>query len=176
MNLTKYDKDAFVYAVVNEIPQVDYLEKRIQLLKGFLRSKLPAEVRKLYDNPETRRFLRDTEVIFMSERNTFPNMGLENHRSADIPKEVADEFAAIVNADREQSAKIREMSSKVWGMIGGIRTLKQAIAQLPPELHKYLPTDRDASKTADLPAITNTVETLKAMGWPKGEPAAAVAA
>ena len=72
----------------------------------------------------------------------------------------------------ETQAKAREsMREKLFTMLAGIRTLKQAKTLLEPELHKYLPAEppkADAKAAqASVALVPYVVDALKEMGWPK---------
>ena len=173
MKLTKYHKDAFVRAVMNDIPEVDYREQADKYIRDEMFKRLPEVIRNNFKEIEphlqvvhisTPYGLRSTAV-----RGHFASYGFKEEPGH---KEVIDNLA---QKSREQVKQREELEVKLNAMIAPVSTLKRALEVLPTEFHKYLPSETEKTGTLMLPAITGMVESLQALGWPKSEPAATTA-
>lgn len=165
MQLTKTDRLAFVRAVMDDVPRVDYNEKAQALVQKLFRAGSDPVFLKIIDEYgahfkhtyiETPEGLSNAvilgDVVGFNIEVLYPNEWL------------ALEALGLLNTKQnEQRTKLR---AEVSGIIEGCKTLKQAETRLP-ELKKYLPVDRNGPQTANLP-VANVVASLVKAGWPKG--------
>lgn len=164
MNLTKLHRQAFVSAVIADVPTVDYGEEVSKLIQGFAIKALPPKVLALYQDSELRHFVA-LQQIYVSETCTYcyypggERLIFTDEQNAEIKK--------LAQKCNEQAAEIRALTAKLRGAIAGCKTRKQAV-QLLPEFEKYLPNEA-AEATKGVPMITGWVTSLTSMGWPKGE-------
>jgi len=161
MKLTNADRDAFVLAVMEDVPKIDYDELARNLILKTAADKLPKEVKAVWKNPELRGFVHC---------GTYYNLPspLSSLRIPDVTFDRPEKLEEYANAAKEQKASINSLRDKVRGLIYGCTTLKQATERLP-EFVKYLPRDRDGSKLINLPMTTDVVSELTKAGWPKGK-------
>lgn len=163
MRLTKHDKDAFVRAVLDDVPYVDYSEPARKLVMKHLISLLPGIVQQAYnENPE---WIRTNHVNLPSHLQDFNGPALEYVWYDSFPDELKEQLAELSDAAKEQSSVRNTLEDKVTGLINSVTTLKTALKNFP-EFAKYLPADRDAAGTANLPAA-NVIADLTNAGWPK---------
>ena len=162
MKLTKYDREAFVRAVLDDTPQEDFDAKARAIVHAAAASRLPPKVKAVYDDSETRGFLQVSRYLAMpgSLNNVYTYDAFE---WTDELRKKLDELAAKKSVQR---ATIRALSSKLTAVIGACSTLNQAKERLP-EFVKYLPAERDGTGATNLPAVANLVTDLVAAGWPK---------
>lgn len=163
MRLTKFDKDAFVRAVLDDVPYVDYSEQARKLAMKHLISLLPENVRTAYHaNPE---WIRSNHVRLPNYLQDFhgPALGYVSYDS--FPDELKEQLHTLSDAAKEQSNTRKTLEDKVTGLINSVTTLKAALKNFP-EFAKYLPADRDAAGTVNLPAA-NVIADLTNAGWPK---------
>lgn len=163
MRLTKFDKDAFVRAVLDDVPYVDYSEQARKLAMKHLISLLPENVRTAYHaNPE---WIRSNHVRLPNYLQDFhgPAPGYVSYDS--FPDELKEQLHTLSDAAKEQSNTRKTLEDKVTGLINSVTTLKAALKNFP-EFAKYLPADRDAAGTVNLPAA-NVIADLTNAGWPK---------
>lgn len=167
MRLTNVDRDAFIKAVLDDVPFVDYQEQaRIALQKKAVEL-LPPKLRALHKEfghwiktdvmwnlPGG---LRGIHVVSLDDADTKRQMQEDKEFWQSIEKMASD--ASI------QSRKIDELKSKLRACIYGCTTAKQARERMP-EFEKYLPADDDAP-IRTLPVVANVVADLVAAGWPK---------
>lgn len=163
MILTKYDKDAFVSAVLDDVPYVDYSEQARKLAMKHLISLLPGIVQQAYkENPE---WIISNRVRLPNYLQDFygPALGYVSYDS--FPDELKEQLHTLSDAAKEQSNTRKTLEYKVTRLINSVTTLKAALKNFP-EFAKYFPADRDAADTVNLPAA-NVIADLTNAGWPK---------
>lgn len=163
MNLNKYDRRAFVAAVIADIPTVDYDEQIRSLVRKKALEYLPKGLRGLIEkDPDIKRHIEQKNGWFG---------GIYVYVMGDVAVELKNDPALIEECDKlerlrvEQAERIAEIKSKISGVIDSCRTLKQAKQKLP-EFEKYLPTERGVTGVTNLP-VANLVADLSKLGWPK---------
>lgn len=163
MKLTKSDREAFVAAVMNDVPKIDYDERAQKLATELLLESYPAAIQKVYADKELRTYLQNSYIGMPDCLSSFygPSTESKSFYTDERLKAIAEEAQA-------QSQARRTLRESLTGIIGACSTLKQAQERLP-EFEKYLPTDRGGSGLTNLPAISNVVAELTKAGWPKGQ-------
>lgn len=160
MRLTNDIKKAFISAVLADVPTVDYQEEFRKLVQAAAIETLPPEVKKLAKSNELRGYL-DTHRLWWGPFNlvsVFADLEIK-----DMPelKTKCDELAALKEA---QDSSIAALRNRLTAAVGSCNTRKQ-LAELLPEMEKYLP--EDPGPTKNLPAVANLVTDLMKQGWPK---------
>ena len=147
MKLTKYQKEAFVRAVMQDVPNPrgPALEKEVQdaLVKAMspLCRKLYKQCPNALTNKSSSRFsARSYKHYIVGDANF-----------EEVTKPFEEKVSAYVNS-----------RTQLKGVVDGCSTLKQLKTMLP-EFEKYMPTE--TQPTRNLPAITNVVSSLVALGW-----------
>lgn len=169
MRLTNSDKNAFVKAVMDDVPKVDYSAQAQALVRQWGIEAMPKELQPLVKKHAE--YFKDYYVSMPGGVSNFyakvppewEHSGFHN-LNPDMWAQVA-ELGKLAKAQNEARTALQE---KVSAMLAGCSTLKSALAKLP-EFAKYLPADRGGSGLANLP-VANTIADLTAAGWPKGEP------
>lgn len=167
MKLTKVDKEAFVEAVLDDVPEVDYCGQAERMLRKWGVDALPAGLQRYAaSHPE---YLAVVYVYAPDGLNCLSMIAPPEWEHRGLRNLHPDKYA-VLEALGEQALgqyRAREaLKEKVAAMIETCSTLKVARERLP-EFEKYLPADRDGSRLANLP-VANTVADLMAAGWPKG--------
>ena len=168
MRLTNTQRDAFVHAVMADVPMTIYQDEAIAIVRKFEREWVASMSKKLlavYDDKEVSQYLdRDYNAVYASDYfnsglnsiitvNGFPNKGLPMMAELDkVSKKAAD-----------QRAKREELKATVRAAIYGCASLDAAKKALP-EFVKYMPVE--PSKSALPLAIINPAKLLKKAGWP----------
>ena len=165
MRLTKSDKQAFVNSVMNDVPSVDYNEQARKLCIEWAKSKMPQEVLEVFV-----KFPGWIGNKYMETPNGLsavhvPTLSTIYNTSSAHP-DIWEKLVVLAEANSVQRKSRNELRAKVEGSIATCTSLKQAKERFP-EFVKYLPSERDGSFTANLPAIANLVSELTAAGWPK---------
>lgn len=170
MRLNRYHKQAFVDAVIQDVPTVDYDEQAQKLVRDAYFQEMPPEVKLIYENREMRDWLAINHVYMPRNLNCFYTY----HRgpSSVPPRKIEEQLEELAQLKHDQKDKMRALRQKLDDLINSVSTRKQAL-ELMPEFEKYLPKETDGTGVTNLPAIHNTVAELVRMGWPKGEEKAA---
>ena len=167
MKLTKYMRDAFVRAAINDVPQIDYAE---QIRKEAMRAcvaAMPPAVRDAYRLAPER--FKTSWAHIGSVSVTLPVVEVTYHKP--VPKFTppiasADTklLADLVQKLDAQNDLVADLRSKLSGAASSVTTRK-ALAALLPEFEKYLPAD-DQAAVRTLPAVANVVADFTRAGWP----------
>jgi hypothetical protein len=192
MNLNKTHKTRIVRDIMADIPAVDYAG----IINGIVQAKaydlMPAEVKVVYDNEDTRKFLARRHCVayggytggigsvYWCAKTSTDTLHLNRPHYNDDDGEPTKELLAevrvavdkAVRRAEEQWKARRSMEDKLKTVLAGIRTLKQANTLLEPELHKYLPAEppKDMKPAqASTALVPYVVAGLREMGWPKEE-------
>ena len=167
MKLTKYMRNAFVSAAMNDVPKIDYDEQARAVIEKALDAMF-------------------AKVCPGANRHELGNSGWVNRCGVHTPGGLTQPYTAcpdyriIQRNDAKTWAKLEELAAKqsaqskqrgdLESKLRGCSeacTTRKALADLLPEFEKYLPADTPAAiKT--LPAIANVVADFAAAGWPKG--------
>lgn len=194
MQLNKAHKAMIINKIMADIPRTNYGE----VINGIVQAKayelMPAEVKVVYDNEDTRKFLSKRHCVaygdytggigyvYWGAKTThdtlYVNRPRYNDDDGDLTKELLAEVRVAVDKAvrraEEQGKARNSMREKLYTMLVGIRTLKQAKDMLEVELHKYLPVEPpkdDAQKSAQASTalVPYVVANLREMGWPKDQ-------
>lgn len=172
MKLTKHHKEAFVRAVMNDLPTADFLEQASKLIQGSVYSQMPSEVKAVYDNKLSRHWLtlNNYHLSYVGTLAYYGG-GFGNSSSGydeTARQELMKSIKLIESAASDAQVVKRNIEEKLIAVIASCTTLKVAESRLP-EFVKYLPTDTDGVSTAGVPMIVDLVTTLTEAGWPKEE-------
>ncbi|MGG2044858.1 Nmad5 family putative nucleotide modification protein [Burkholderia gladioli] len=173
MRLSTHHREAFVRAVMDDVPQVDFDEQARVLVQKWATARLPAKLRALQ---------REFSDYFQHESVWLPGslnnvMCVTNTGSSDTAKRIKEDpdlhplLNELSRAKTAQADARKVLRAKITSTIGMCSTLKQAHERLP-EFAKYLPS-LDAPVDRTVPMVANLVADLTAAGWPKGKKAAA---
>lgn len=171
MRLNKSQKDAFVRAVMHDVPSVDYDEKAKEVVIASLNKIIPKEVFEFYKKFPDWQYVyyyltpsHLSNVVYM-----FPHgLRIADYGGSVVRDEDPEAWAMLVEfseAAQKQSAERSNMEDQLRGIINSCSTLASAKKRLP-EFEKYLP--QEASVASNLP-VANLVSDLNKMGWPKSK-------
>ena len=190
MQLNKTHKAEIVNKIMADIPRTNYGE----LIKGIVQAKayelMPAEVKVVYDNEDTRNFLSQRYCVaygeytggignvYWASKTTHDTLYLNRAHYNDMDSPLTKQLLAEVQVPvkecvrlaGEQGRALNSMREKLQTVLAGIRTLKQAKDLLEVELHKYLPVPppKDSKPAqASTALVPYVVANLREMGWPK---------
>lgn len=168
MRLTKTDKEAFVKAVMDDVPSVDYDEQVRSKMKAWGLESLPEDLR-----PLAKKYPDYFETRYVNTPSYCPSFsiickpdwvycGFKDQE----PEKYAELTAISVEAKAQEETR-EDMRREVTGLINDCSTLKVALALARlPEFEKYLPAERDGTGVVNLP-VANVVTELMNLGWPK---------
>lgn len=167
MKLTNSDREAFIRAVLDDVPQVNYNEQCRTLVMAWAVARLPADVAAAYkSNPG---FITLAYVQTPGCLSSHYAPGLDPIYNLDaVAPELWAQLTPLSYAAKEQEATNKALREQLKGAIFSCTTLKKAKEMLP-EFEKYLPADRDGVSDRAMPMISNLVATLVEAGWPKSQ-------
>ena len=171
MRLSTSMRLAFVRAVMDDVPFVDYDEQLRQLAQKTVDGYRPAAlVRALALDPNIQDWLnRDYQYIHKYQQS-FCLVG--SKQSLGRLNADTDFTQAAQNLRKQQQAQLEQRSAletKLKASAQACQTRAQ-LAKALPEFEKYLPIEAGNSKC--LPALANLMSDFMAAGWPK-QPASA---
>ena len=171
MRLSTSMRQAFIRAVMDDVPFVDYDEQVRELAQKTVDSYRPAAlVRALDLDPSIQDWLnRDYQYIHKYQKS-FCLVG--SKQSLDRLNADPDFTQAAQNLRKQQQAQLEQRSAletKLKASAQACQTRAQ-LAKALPEFEKYLPIEAGNSKC--LPALANLMSDFMAAGWPK-QPASA---
>jgi len=176
MRLTKYIREAFVRAAMNDVPQIDYNEQAKALAEKTLLEIMPASIKKLLKDKEAEQWINREYICIPGRLQNF--YGHASRGDSSIIKikkpEAWTELVKLSELAETQRVRREELRRKLEACAESVTT-RAALVELLPEFEKYLPADEKAAiKT--LPAVANVVADFTAAGWPKGKKPARKAA
>ena len=166
MRLNNSIKQAFVRAVLDDSALVDYTTLITDKVKKYFYEIAPPDVKKVYDNPKTQKYIGQNSVSLNYGGNEY--LGWFSSPLIPLDCSITDmdflaEIAYLKKQEREQQTKRYELESKLRGVIDSFTTVKTARESLP-EFSKYLP-EIDGNRCKTLPAIAGLVADLQSIGW-----------
>lgn len=167
--LTKSDRDAFVSAVLNDIPRTDYDKMARDLVLKASKDALPDVLKNNWI--EVQPYIAQTYYWMPDGLGTCAGYAQHSasarYATTAFP-EVSDRVKDIAAKARQQRAEREATKRELMTAIASCTTLKQA-KQRFPDLVKYLPADREPAKTTNVPAIRTeaVMAALTRAGWKK---------
>ena len=165
MRLNNSIKQAFVKSVLDDSALVDYTTQINDRVKKYFYDIAPADVKKVYDNPKTQKYISSNSVSmnYGSEYLGWFNAPLIPIDCVVTDMDLLAELAYLKKQENEQQRKRWDLETKLRGVIDSFTTVKTAREALP-EFAKYLP-EVDGSRCKTLPAIAGLVSDLQNIGW-----------
>lgn len=160
MKLTKNLREAFVRAVMADVPKVDYREQIQKVATTAAVAMLPSAVAAAYKLfPE----YIETRHVYVGSMYVYVPAAESPVFSGDIKQELS-QLEALHEAQEESRNALRTKLNAAANSV----TTRKALAELLPEFEKYLPAD-ERTATLNLPAVANIVADFVQAGWPKGQ-------
>jgi len=170
VRLNKYDKQAFVAAVMQDVPQIDYHDQKQTIVNEFALARMPEPVRAIAKNPAYAGWLATASHMTPGAWHGYVEAYSDSSPVSikeQSPK-AWEKLEAIAEEEKTQEERIKALRAKLEGVTAGCHTRK-ALAAALPEFEKYLPAaPGETCKT--LPALANIVTDFIQAGWPKGQP------
>lgn len=162
MKLTNTIRDAFIRAVLQDVPAEDYTEQARALITADAVAALPPKVRALWNDKALRDYVATS---YRHQHRTFSAM-VPGRSDTKLSAETLVKLDELSSEFAEQKKRISNLRSQLHGVAYSVSTRK-ALADALPEFAKYLPADERAANRS-LPVIANVVASFVAAGWPKG--------
>lgn len=167
MKLTKLHRQAFVKAVIQDLPQIDYEAMAHKFVREKAVEALPPQLRPVALDDKLNSYLTMETMWFDNHRTGIgATRVFGGGRSGGFSLKAKDQATLdkIMESAQHQREERARMEERMNGVIAACTTVKMAKTHLP-EFAKYLP--EEVEKTNNLPAIANIVADLTKMGWPK---------
>ena len=167
MRLTNNLREAFIRAVMDDLPLVDHKEEIRKLAYEDIVNQLPPAIAKIYNDKSTRDWIKTNYCSYGSVSITVPS--LCSGYTADKPKptpEAQIKVNALKAANDAANSLVSELRTKLHGAAYGCTTRKQ-LAELLPEFDSYLPDDDTKATKVNLPVAANIFSDFVKAGWPK---------
>lgn len=164
MRLTQTHREAFVRAVMQDVPAVNYREQAQKIIQDFQVRHMPKEIQAIYKNPELRGYLRAHNFYVYRIDNGFYAAIYGDAKLDDATKAKLDDLEKL---DSQQQRQHRDLEAKLKAVLASVTTRK-ALVEALPEFEKYAPAE-DAPLSRNVPALANIVTDFMAAGWPKGK-------
>lgn len=166
MKLTRTLRQAFVRAVIGDVPKIDYLTQACDTAMKFGVAGLPGDVKAIYKvAPE---FIA-IQKAYVSHLGYVYFPGKDN--LTDKQQAELDQLSDKAAAQREAH---RELEEKLIGVANSVQTVK-ALKELLPEFAKYMPDETGSTMNLPAIAIANVVADFVKAGWPDKQKAVAAA-
>lgn len=168
MKLTQTIRDAFVKAVMADVPSVDYDELARKIAQENICAQMAPKVLALYNDPKLRDFLAHS--FWHGSPGALNGLCLYAHNQLVVTETCMIELQRLADLKTRQNGERANLRAPISAAAKAATTAKR-LAEMLPELARYLPTENSAPSRA-LPIVTNAVSNLKAAGWPAGKTAA----
>lgn len=179
MRLSKDHKEAFVTAVMDDVPKVDYSAQFAALVKQDMKDVAFPELRRALEHKDIYAMLLGGYSTVCAPSVRQGNLtthaykagisSVSTYRDYEMSAAASSAAMKISEAAADQYLRTRDLRAQVKAVINGCTTRKQAAERLP-EFIKYLP--EEMAPSTMLPAIANLAAELVKAGWPKGGVAA----
>lgn len=166
MKLTSYMREAFVRAVMDDVPEVDYREKAEEAVTVFVVSLMPPAVAAIWNDKALRPYLGQERYSFYRDCHwtlTAPWFSAPEKVTGNPGLQAL--VSRLYASHMDQRTQREELMRKLKAAASGCSMVKQLKAMLP-EFAKYLP--EEAAPSKNLPAVANLVTDFMKAGWPKG--------
>jgi hypothetical protein len=156
MKITKYDKEAIIRSVMNDVPGIDQVKTRKEMQEAVTKAMSP-EVRKLAKT-HPKALLQESFGSYQFGLDSYLTLTIGDVDTKEVLKPWIDAYQVR-----------RDAKHQLMNAINSCNTLKQLMDRLP-EFERYYPTE--AEPTKNLPALLHVVSDLCKLGWPvKRKPA-----
>lgn len=166
MRMTQTLIDAVTSAVIRDLPLGrDFDSEAASLVHAAALKKIPKELHEWIEKRPD--LFNQIHVWTPGSLSTIVAFGSNQVGRRDIVDEsptLKEKLQVLSTGKYEAQKAVSELCDKVRRSLAGFTTTKQA-KEAMPELAKYFPEDSERPG-ANLPAIQDTVESLKKAGWP----------
>ena len=174
MKLTNYTRDAFINAVMADVPSIDLesVEEKVhKIAVDDALSRAPAEVKAMWADNKLRPWVATNMMHFSSKTHGAYFGGvarpwLRGELSDKLSPKAMSQIQGLGTQRAEAEKKRDDLHDMLRRAAYGCNTRKQ-LAEALPEFEKYLPAD-EGKALRSLPVVANVVSEFVKAGWPKG--------
>lgn len=175
MKLTKYHRQAFVNAVMQDVPSINYDELCQKVIEDDMLRVAPAELVRALQNKVVRPYILNGAACWSHKARqvdgsyiqawTLDLSSITVFAGYEPSDKARVELENLFMAAAKQWLDRSRLKDKLQGAIDGCTTLEKA-KKLLPEFVKYLPEEEDPPSKF-VPVLTGLVDDLTKLGWPK---------
>ena len=178
MRLTNFLRDAFVRAVMHDVPSTNYEEQAHKLARDQVRAMFKKEFPTIdYDKACDSEWFNSGSINMPYGIHGIHIKCMTCWNMLKDEGKVWPKLEELGVKKKEQEKKLSELESRLKGVAYACTTRKQ-LEEALPEFSAYLP-EEEAKAAKTLPAVANVLSEFVKAGWPKqnaGKIAAAKAA
>jgi hypothetical protein len=165
MKLINTIRQAFVSAVMQDVPMVDHDELAQTAVRHHLRGLFEKQFPGI-DFESSKAWLKTTYFYMPGALNSFNTQSPWDNCTAvtEVAPEIKPMLEELSARKRIQHVEREALHEKLTG-IANACTTRKALVQALPEFEKYLPAE--PVKDSNLPALANVVAEFVKAGWPK---------
>lgn len=170
MKLTKYHRDAFVMAALQDVPTQPY-EERAQKIFHNAMDQLWKDTYGAQNFGLREQLAKDGALDINTYHTPFGYLryygfGCDYEKFQMKCPEAREEMERLKQLHNAQEKALDQLAIKLQAVARACTTRK-ALAEALPEFEKYLP--EETTKGTNLPAVANVVADFVKAGWPKGK-------
>lgn len=165
MKLTNYMRDAFIEAVMADVPAVDYQAQADALVRDYVAKEFSRTFPRIdVTSPEVLKWITPTYITTPGALN-----GVKAYAPTSMSlkgdQKVWKKLEALAGQLHRQQQTRSALKDRLRSVAYACSTRKALLAALP-EFEKYLPEDEPAALRT-LPVVANVVADFVKAGWPK---------
>lgn len=167
MRLTNFLRDAFVRAVMHDVPSINYEEQAHKLARDHVRVMFNKEFPNIdYDKACQSEWFNGGSINMPYGIHGIHIKCMTCWNMLKDEGKVWPKLEALGVKKKEQEKKLTELESRLKGVAYACTTRKQ-LEEALPEFSAYLP-EEEAKAAKNLPAVANVLAEFVQAGWPKG--------
>jgi len=160
MRLTNAMRDAFVRAVMADVPSTDYDDQIRKAVKQAYVEAMTPEAQALY---KTRPDYFNTEWRRIGPSQSY-QVPAPQYASVEIPSATVKQVTELCDLYSAQTEALESLKTRLHAVAYSVSTNKALLDALP-EFSKYIPED-EAKASRSLPCVANVVADFVKAGWP----------
>lgn len=166
MRLTNFLRDAFVRAVMADVPTINYEEKAQKLAREAVMTKFKEAFPTLdYEAACQSGWFESSSISLPYGITNIYMKATCGYGMLQDDKKLWPKLEALAEQKKEQDSKFSALQSRLSGVAYACTTRKQ-LEEALPEFSAYLPAE-EAKAAKNLPAVANVLSDFVKAGWPK---------
>lgn len=160
MRLTNTIRDAFIKAVMQNVPSIDHQAEVDRLVRADVTAQLPAKVRAVAEDKDIRHHLNQ---CFIRMPGAFSSIVVLAANTTCITPATRSALNALWEKERAQREQRKKLEDRLRQCAYAVSTRK-ALVEMLPEFERFLPEDTPAANRS-LPVVTGVVQEFIAAGF-----------
>jgi len=160
MRLTNTIRDAFISAVMQNVPSTDYKAEVGRLIRADVLAQLPPKVRAVAEDKDIRHHLN---TCYIRTPGSFGNVAVRASDDTTVTQATQAILNLLWEKERAQREQRKKLEERLRACAYGVSTRK-ALAEMLPEFERFLPEDTPAANRS-LPVVTGVVQEFVAAGF-----------